>query len=242
MQAKLTMIAVVLWAATVPAFTQEPASTPVSGEKFYEELIRTPIVPQRSTEDIQADTSAAEKDMHQIDKSIAGAQARVKEAEGWIATQKTEIEALKKQADTAKKEKREADKLMLEAQRKQLELVQDYLKQMIEIREAELDLAKSQKDLVNAEMKVYQAERDLAKKADAMKKGQPAGPDFTKTVLEAAQAGEATLQLMKTMADKNADVAGKMNRLANKRVGLVQARNKLLSEERIRRAATPGTE
>jgi len=71
-----------------------------------------------------------------------------------------------------------------------------------------------------------------------MKKGQPDAPDFAKTVLEAAQAGEATLQLMKTMADKNTDVAGKMKRLADRRVGLVQARNKLLSEDRIRRAAS----
>ena len=89
----------------------------------------------------------------------------------------------------------------------------------------------------DAKMKAYQSEAGLAKKVDSMKKAQPDAPDFAKTVLEAAQAGEATLELMKTMADKNANVAGKMKQLANRRVGLVQARNKLLSEDRIRRAA-----
>jgi hypothetical protein len=56
---------------------------------------------------------------------------------------------------------------------------------------------------------------------------------LSKTVLDAAQASEGTLKLMKTMADKNEDMLGQMKKLADRRIDLVQARNKLLTQDRI---------
>jgi len=220
------------FAVALAAFSQQPAA-----EKFYEELITTPVVPQRDREDIRGDLEAAERQLQQINKTISDYQARKKEAAGWVTTQRAEIEDLSKQVKAAKKEKREADRLTLDAQRKQLELVRDYLRQMSRIRDVELSVAQAQKDVVNSEIKVYQAELDLKNRVDAIGKGQASDPDFVKITIEAARAGETTLRLMKELADKNANVAGRMKQLADGRVNLVQARNKLLSEERIRNAA-----
>jgi chromosome segregation ATPase len=150
---------------------QQPATS--DAQKFYESLIRTPIVPQRDAGDIQEDLNAAGKRMQQTDKAADQAQARIKESEGWLATQKREMDALKDKTNAAKKEKREADKLTLEAQQKQMELVEDYLKKTKSIREAELDVAKAQKDLINSEMKAFRSESDLKDKVDRVKSAAP---------------------------------------------------------------------
>lgn len=206
-------------------------------KEFYEELIRTPIVPQRSSGDIKDDLSVAEKDMQQVDAAIAESQERIKEAQGWLATQKKEIDRLKDKIKAAKKDKREADKLTLEAQKKQLELVEEYLKKTKEIRDAELDYNRAQKEKVGAEIKVYQGELDLKNRVDAIRNSAPEDPNLSRIVFDAAQAGENVLKLIKTMADKNKNVSDRMKKLADRRIKLAQARNKLLSEERIRQAA-----
>jgi hypothetical protein len=228
--------ACVLAMAPVLAAQQSPGAD-APAKKFYEDLVRTPIIPQRSAGNIQDDLKTAEKNTHEVDKAIADTQARIKESEVWLATNKSETDGLKAKLNVAKKEKREADKITLEGQLKQLDLVDEYLKKTREIRGAELDLAKSQKELVGAQIKVYQGELDLNKKTDAIKNAGPAAANLSKTVLDAAQAGENTLKLMKTMTDKNEDVVGQMKRLADRRIDLVQARNKLLSEDRIRSIA-----
>ena len=204
--------------------------------KFYEELIRAPIVPQRDTGVIQSDLVSTQKQIQQAEKAITDAQAKVKEADSWIATQKKEIDNLKSKINTAKKEKRESDRLMLEAQKKQLELVADYLQKSKDLRSGELDLAKSQKDLLNSEAKVYGAELELRSKADALKNASLSDPNLINLALEATKASESTLMLMKTMAEKNAAVSGRMTKIADRRVELVQTRNKLITEDRVRNA------
>ncbi len=52
------------------------------GSKFYEELIRSPIVPQREAEVIQSDLDAAKKQLEGCDKAISDSGAKVKEADG----------------------------------------------------------------------------------------------------------------------------------------------------------------
>jgi len=218
-----------------PAFSQGAAE--VEAEKLYDDLIITPIVPQRDKAQIRADMDAAEKDLKRTEQAIGEAQKRGKEAEGWMAAQKSHIDALKKQIKAAKKEKREADLVNIEAQKKQLDLVQGYLKQTREVRSVELALAKSQKELANARKKVYQSEFAGNKMVEAIRSGEPSDPGFSKSVVDAAQAGEKTLNLMQEMAKKSATTADKMNQLAKRRVTLVETRNKLLSEDRIRKAA-----
>jgi hypothetical protein len=223
----------------VPALAaQQPAGQGAPPKKFYEELIKTPIVPPRSADEIQGDVRTAEQNAQQIDKATSAVQARIKEADGWIAANKGEMDGLKAKISIAKKEKREADKLTLEGQLKQLDLVDEYLKKTKDIRNSEMDLTKAQKELVNAQKKVYQSELELTKKEGAIKSAGPASPNLTKTVLDATQAGESTLKLMKAMAEKNEDVVGQMKKLAERRIDLAQARNKLLSEDRIRSVAT----
>jgi chromosome segregation ATPase len=233
-----SFLAVACALAMAPVLSaQQPAGAPAGAapapaeKKFYEDLIKTPIVPQRSAAEIQNDLKTAQDNMKEADKAISGAQARIKEADGWIATNKKDMDAQKAKRDAANKEKREADKITLEGQLKQMDLVDQYLKKTKDIRSTELDFAKSQKELVGAQIKAYQSEAELNKKAEAIKS---AGPDsLSKTVTDAAQASEATLKLMKTMAEKNEDMLGQMKKLADRRIDLVQARNKLLTQDRI---------
>jgi hypothetical protein len=173
--------------------------------------------------------------MQDVDKGVAGAQARIKEADGWLATQKAETDGMKAKLEAAKKDKREADKITLEGQLKQMDLVDEYLKKTKDIRVSELDLAKSQKELVGAQTKALQAELEMNRKVDSIKTAGAAG--LSKTVIDAAQAGENTLRLMKAMAEKNEEVIAQMKKLADRRIDLAQARNKLLSEDRIRAVA-----
>ncbi len=217
---------------------QQPPAAANAQPKFYEELIRAPIVPPRSADEIQGDIKIAEQNKQEIDKATAGVQARIKEADGWLSANKTDMDGLKAKINVAKKEKREADKLTLEGQLKQLDLVNDYLKKTKDIRNSEMDLTKAQKDLVDAQQKVYRSELELTKKQAAIKSAGPTDPNLAKTVMDATQAGENTLKLMKSMAEKNEDVVGQMKKLADRRIDLAQARNKLLSEDRIRSAAT----
>ena len=49
----------------------------------------------------------------------------------------------------------------------------------------------------------------------------------------AAQQGGNALKLRRSLSDKNADVAGALTRLADRRMDLAQARNRLLSEVRL---------
>ena len=204
--------------------------------RFYEALIRAPILPQRDAEAIQSDLENKQRQITQSEKAITDAEAQVNEAKGWISTQKKEIDALKAKIKTAKKEKRDADKVIMEGQKKQLELVADYLKKTKEVRDSELDLAKSQKDLMNAEAEVYEAELDLRKKADSLMSSTPSDPNLPGLALEATQAAENTLMLIRAMADKDESVAGRIKKIAERRVDLVKARNRLLTEDRIRKA------
>lgn len=231
-----SMLAVACVLAMAPVLPAQPAPAAADpNKKFYEDLIKTPIVPQRSADLIQGDLKTAQNNLQELDKAIADAQNGIKESEGWLAANKKEVDGLKAKLDAAKKEKREADKITLEGQLKQMDLVDQYLKKTKDIRGAELDVAKSQKELVGAQTKAYQSELDLSKKTAAIKS---AGPDgLSKSVIDAAQAGENTLKLMKTMAEKNEDVLSQMKKLADRRIDLVQARNKLLTEDRIKSVA-----
>jgi hypothetical protein len=95
----------------------------------------------------------------------------------------------------------------------------------------------SQKERISAEINVYQSELNLKKRVDAIRNAGQEDPNLSKIVIDAAQAGEDVLKLMKTMADKNQNVASQMKNLADRRLKLAEARNKLLSEDRIREAA-----
>ncbi len=234
-KSRLAVVCVLAMAPVLAAQQAPGAAADVPAKKFYEDLIKTPIIPQRSADEIQNDLKTAETNTKEADKASADAQARIKESEGWLATNKADIDGLKAKLGAAKKEKRDADKITLEGQLKQLDLVDQYLKKTKDIRQSELDLAKSQKELIGAQTKAYQAELELNKRIEAIK---GAGPDgLSKSVLDAAQAAEGTLKLMKATAEKNGDVIDQTKKLADRRIDLVQARNKLLSEDRIKSIA-----
>ena len=215
---------------------QRPPDEDVLAKDFYEDLIRTPMVPQRPVEDIWGDLTAADEEMRQADMDIADAKAGVKETERWLAALEREMDAVKAGIHAAKKEKLDADQLTLGGQLNQLELVEEFLKKTRVVRDAEVDLAQFQKDLVSAEVKVYQAELDLKRRAEAIQSAGPESTDLAKIVLDAAHEGENVLKLMKARADRNEDAAGRMTRLADRWIDLAQARNKLLTEDRIRSA------
>jgi chromosome segregation ATPase len=224
-----------LFAQNPPAAQPGAAAAGQQAGKFYEELIKAPLVPHRSEQEIGDDRKRAEQDAAQADKAVAGAEARVKETDTWLKMHAGEIEKLKKEVGVAKKEKRDSDKLLLEAQVKQLELVKDYLEQMREVRRQEVEVARGRKDVASSTRKVYDAEQDLVSKAEQWKRTPAADPNFVKGALAAADASAKTLEQMREVASQNANVANRAQVLAEKRAELGRARNKLLSEDRIRK-------
>lgn len=219
--------AAVVVALLVPAaFAQD---TP-----FYEELIRKPIIPDRNAGEIEADLDAARAKAQQSDQPISDAQARVKEADGWLSQIKSEIDRVNGDIDSAKREKRNADKMASDAQKKQLELVQDYLKKVKSSRETQLDVAKTQKDAHNAQVKALEAEAAAKKKLDAFRALGPDDPNLTNVFLAAMKSGENALQRWRDWAQKNADVADLTRRVADRWLDAESARGKLFSEARIK--------
>jgi len=206
------------------------------GAAFYEELIRSPIVPDRSTDEIKADLQRAEEDKKRADRAINDAQARQKQASEWVKQHKVEIKASKDKVKAAKKDKRESDVVQLQADRKQLELVEDYLKTFTGLRKTEVNQGKAMKSVADAERQAFSAELDLQNKFGTWMKSPADSPGYVEAALQAVDAAEKTLRLMEKMAAARADLADRGKRLASTRVKLVVARNKLVTEDRIRSA------
>jgi hypothetical protein len=226
-----------LLSAALLAAVPQQAATQSDVQKLYEDLIRSPIIPPRDAESIEADLNHTKLEAQQSGRVIGEAEARVREADGWISAEKREIDSVKRKVDAAKKDRREPDRLQLESQRKQLELVAEYLRRTREVRESEVEQAKAQKDVLDADLNVFNAELELRKEAEILKRTAADDPTLGRQTLAVAKSSESTLRLMKISADKRADVARRSAQIADRRVDLVQSRNKLLSEDRIKKLA-----
>ena len=229
--AKLLLVTAV---TGLPAYPQ--TANTGDAKKFYEELIRSPIVPGRSADEIKADLQRAEEDKKRAGKVISDAQARDKQSSGWVKQHKAEIKTAKDKIKAAKKEKRESDFIGLQAERKQLELVEDYLKTVAAVRKTEVNQGRAMKNIAEAGQQAFSAELELQGKVETWAKSSADSPGYVEAGFQVTQTAEKTLNLMEKMAAAQAELANREKRLAAARVKLVVARNKLLTEDRIRSA------
>ena len=88
------------------------------------------------------------------------------------------------------------------------------------------------------------AELEIGSKVQAWLKSPSDSLGYVEAGLDAARTVEKTVKLMEKMSEARSDLANRGKRLASARVKLVVARNKLLTEDRVRAAgeALSGTE
>ncbi len=210
------------------ALAQAPGN-PAAKEatKLFEELIKAPVIPARSADAIKADLKQADQEMRTAGDRVSTAQKRVQEAEQWIRTQKAVVKKIGMEIKTAKKEKRETDKITLEAERKKEQIVQDFLEKMKSVRSAELNLTKTAREVISARRSALEAELDwIRKRETAMKASQT---NFTAAGMAALAAQRKALKLFKTKADKEKNLGDRQKRVADSRIALFDAREKLIA-------------
>ena len=211
-----------------PATTATPPAAEKSfQEKLFQEVIKAPLIPPRSQDDIKADMESDKQDGVAADKKTAAAQEGLNKASQLLQQQKGEMDAMKKKIDLAKKEKRETDKITLEAEKKKADLAQDFLEKYKSLAEAGVDEAKAEKDLAQAQVAAHQAELELSQKREARDKAGDA--EFGAASLTSSNAQEKALRAFKAVADKNKGVADKRSNIENKRMELFQIRAKLVT-------------
>ena len=218
--------------ATIPLRLQAQAADQAAAEKsfqekIFQEVIKAPLIPPRSQDDIRTDMESVKKQVAAADNKIAAAQDGVNRATQLLQQQVAEVSAIKKKIDLAKKEKRETDKITLEAEKKKADLVQDFLDKYKRLAEADIDEAKAEKDLAQAQVAALEAELELAQKREARDKAGDA--EFGAASLAASNAQEKALRASKTAADKYKGVADKRTNIENKRMELFQIRAKLVT-------------
>jgi chromosome segregation ATPase len=184
------------------------------------------VIPVRTQEEIQADVQRADEALQKSKESAAAAQKRVAESDGWLRTQKAEIQSIDKKIDVAKKDKQETEKIQLEADKKSAQLVEAFLGKMKSVREAELDLAKTQSEMIQMQKAAWNAELEWSRKRDAAMKAGEA--QFRQAGQAALAAQKDAIRQLKNSADKEQDLAGKRKRVGDARLDLFDAREKLI--------------
>jgi len=181
----LTRLLLVTAMTGLPAYPQ--AEDAGGAGKFYEELIRSPIVPARPADQIKEDLRRAEEDKKRADTVITDAQAREKQASGWIKQHKDEIKTARDRVKAAKKEKRESDFILLEAEQKQLTLVEDYLKTMAAVRKTEVNQGRAMKNVAEAERQAFSSELELRGKIETWTKSSADSPGYVEAAVQTTQ-------------------------------------------------------
>ena len=216
----------------VPLPSQDQATGQTAADKsfqeqIFQEVIKAPLIPSRSQDDIRSDIESVKKQVAAADSKIAATQDGVNKATQLLQQQKAEVSAIKKKIDLAKKEKRETDRISLEAEKKKADLVQDFLDKYKRLAEADVDEAKAEKDLAQAQVTALEAELELAQKREA--RDQAGDAEFGAASLAVTNAQEKALRASKTVADKYKGVADKRTNIENKRMELFQIRAKLVT-------------
>jgi hypothetical protein len=224
----ISMVPCVILLTTAAFAQQAPAgSQPERGQKFFDEVVRAPLIPARSPDEIRADIERAKEDARRAESAKVTAEAAVKQADNWVRIQKAEVDLIKKKMDAAKKDKRETDRITLEGERKKAELLMDFLNRRKNLSSAELDLAKAEKELAEAKQKAYEQEREFAVRREARDKAGDA--EFVQASVTAADTQEKAIRALKAMADSNKEVADREKKVFDSTLDLFEVRRKLVT-------------
>lgn len=211
--------------ATAPLAAQEIADTqldPVAADTF---LV---LVPYRPMNEIRAELDRVREARRDAQAERERSQEQERRVDAVMEVNKRQIELIKSREEFAKKEKREADRATERMNRQNAELVQDMLERRKQLRGAEADVAQAEQQADEARVKALETELSLAQKRQELER--MARSDTAQMRLlrrEVSQLERRTLQARADAADKERSFAERARQLAERRLKLHDAQEKL---------------
>lgn len=208
--------------ASTPKKTTPPVAAPTGFDSFL--LLVAPrdtvTIKKSLKAAVEAEALAGTR-REQAETMRLGALAR-------IEAKKVEIGRLKERIGTAKKENREADRLGMEAERKASEREIELLKGREELRRAEIDFEIRRGDLAALTAKALQLELQLATRRAGRLRTPVGGAGGASLDRVIGELEKQTLEAQRYQAASSIDVAKTEMVVLNRRLGLLDAQQRVL--------------
>lgn len=208
-----------------PAAAQQVATAavePVATDTF---LV---LVPYRSTETIRSDLERVRQGRESAKREREASKSLESRADAVIEIQKREIEVIKAREELAKREKREADRAAEKTRRQQAELAKKMLEKRRELRAAEGEVAEAEEEAAEARENALEAELELAdRRAQHDRLSLSDSARARELAREMIELERRTLRARIDAAAKERDYAERARRLAERRLSLYDAQEKL---------------
>lgn len=215
----------VMLLAAVPAAAQDVGGMPLEPVATDTFLV---LVPYRPMDEIRSELDRVRAARRDAEAERARSRELEQRIDGVMEVNKREIALIKSREDFAKKEKRQADQAQERSRRTQAELVQKMLERRKQLRETEADAAKAEQEAGEAREKALQSELSLAQKRQELER--MAWSDTAQMRLlrrEVSQLERRTLQDRAEAASKERTYAERARQLAQRRLSLHDAQEKL---------------
>lgn len=211
--------------AAAPLAAQEIADTqldPVAADTF---LV---LVPYRPMTEIRAELDRVRSARQDAEAERQRSEEQERRVDAVMEVNKRQIELIKSREDFAKKEKREADRAAERVRREQAELVQKMLERRKQLRETEVNVARAEQQASEARGKALETELSLADKRQQLERLPRADTAQIRLLRrEVSQLERRTLQARAEAADKERAHAERARQLAQRRLSLHDAQEKL---------------
>lgn len=191
------------------------------------------LVPYRPMDEIRSELEQVREGRRLAEAERRRSEDLERRVDGAIEVQKREIELLKSREEFAKKEKREADRAAERARRQQAELTRSMLERRKALRETETAVAEAEREAAETRQKALEHELSLAQKREEY------GRLPVSDTAQARLIGREVSQLERRTLDARADAAGKEREhaqraqtLAQRRLSLHDAQQKLSGNDR----------
>lgn len=191
------------------------------------------LVPYRPIDEIRAELNQVREGRRMAELEQRRSEELERRMDGAIEVQKREIELIKSREEFAKKEKREDDRAAERARREQAELIRKMLERRKALRETEAEVAEAELEAAEARQKALEQELALAQKREEY--GRLPVSDTAQARLigrEVSQLERRTLDARADAAGKERDHAERARTLAQRRLALHDAQQRLVGAGR----------
>lgn len=186
------------------------------------------LVPYRPMDEIRGELDRVRDGRRSFERERERGKELERRIDGVMEVNKRQIELIKSREDFAKQEKREADRLAEQTRRKQAELAQKMLERRKDLREAETEVAEAAEQAAEARQKALEAELALAEKRAEYQRAAPGDTARVRMLArEVTQLERRTLEGREDAAGKERTYADRARKLAQRRLSLHDAQEKL---------------
>jgi colicin import membrane protein len=215
----------VMLLAVAPLAAQDMADTqldPVAADTF---LV---LVPYRPMSEIRSELDRVREARRDAQAERQRSEELERRVDAVMEVNKRQIALIKSREDFAKKEKREADQAQEKTNRDQAELVQKMLERRKQLRQTESDVAQAEQQADEARVKALETELALAEKRQELERAPRADTARMRMLRrEISQLERRTLQDRAEAAGKERSYAERARQLAERRLSLHDAQEKL---------------